>query len=214
MTIHDSFFTLNLMKMVLYLLAVLSVLITINCTSTPSEAEDSMKTAEYFLLDDFTGPVSALNTQWEGFTDRVMGGVSDISVSRMSESDMIFIRMQGAVSTKNNGGFIQIRLKLKSKSSDFNIADYQGIRLTARGINSGYYIFVRTSSTIFPWQYYSSEILVREDWSSVDIPWSSFKKGDFGTFGKLNSKKINSIAIVAYGKDFDARFDVTEIGFY
>ena len=68
------------------------------------------------LIDDFsrTDLVSALGTEWRGVSDRVMGGVSQESVSRSVEGDRPSLHLQGDVRLENNGGFIQAALDLSS----------------------------------------------------------------------------------------------------
>lgn len=168
----------------------------------------------YLLLDDFSGERSVLNTEWEGFTDRVMGGVSEMSVTRVPDRAHPFIRMQGTVSLENNGGFVQIRLKLASSLSTFDASGYQGIRLSVRGEGESYYIFLRTANTLLPWKYYAASVSVSEDWQALEIPWSAFKGGDYGRVGRLRTDRLKSVALVAYGKAFDARIDMREIGLY
>jgi len=63
-----------------------------------------------------------------------MNGVSDMFVSKMSDSEGNYIRMKGKVSMENNSGFIQIRQKLASSLSVFDGSSYQGIRLKIRGL--------------------------------------------------------------------------------
>lgn len=168
----------------------------------------------YVLLDDFQGEESLLQTEWEGFTDRVMGGVSDMTVIRMNDSQGPFLRMAGRVSLENNGGFIQVRLKLASGFSSFDGSGYRGLRLTVRGEGSGYYIFARTSATVLPWKYYTAPVPVTDEWRTVDIPWSAFGPGDYGRLGRFRPDKLKSVALTAYGGDFNARIDLREIGFY
>lgn len=166
------------------------------------------------LLDDFSTEFSTLKNPWTGFTDSVMGGKSDITVSRVSDSETDYIRMTGNVSLENKGGFIQVRQKLSTSKRIFDGSEYQGIRLNVRGIGSGYYIFLRTSNTRLPWQHFSAAIQVKPDWQVVEIPWEAFKKGDYGNWGKFKPDKLKSLAIVAYGKAFKAQIEVQEIGFY
>lgn len=66
------------------------------------------------ILDDFTSQsgTSTYGTAWQGFTDRVMGGRSDMRAGISRESGDSFLRMAGVVSLENNGGFIQARLPL------------------------------------------------------------------------------------------------------
>jgi hypothetical protein len=168
----------------------------------------------YLLLDDFSTDRSTLDTAWEGFTDRVMGGVSQISVLRIPDPQGTFIRMRGRVSLENNGGFVQIRLKLTSSLRCFDGSTYRGIRLRVRGEGSGYYIFLRTANTIVPWKYYAAPVPVDSDWQVVDIPWSDFEAGDYGRLGRLRTDRLRSVALVAYGKAFDAQVDLKEIGLY
>ena len=143
-----------------------------------------------------------------------MGGKSEMSTAIMQEDGRRFIRMSGDVSVKNNGGFIQTRLKLASGLGTFDASDYRGIRLRVRGEGTGYYIFLRTSSTVFPWLHYKAPINTGEGWTTVDIPWSEVEKGDFGSPGKFKPSKLKSLALVAYGRDFRAEVDLQEIGLY
>lgn len=168
----------------------------------------------FLLLDDFSKDSSQLHTQWEGFTDQVMGGVSEQSVFRLSEGNEFYIRMSGDVSLDNNGGFIQIRLPLAGTFQTFDGSDYKGIRLKIRGKGNGYYIFIRTTRTILPWKFYKSKIPMSEEWDTVFLPWESFEEGDYGFLVDFNPAKIKNLALVAYAEAFRAEVDLTEIGLY
>ena len=80
-----------------------------------------------------------------------MGGVST-GKFRVEEVDERRYRMTGDVSTKNNGGFIQIRTKL---IPGINSKDYNGIYIKVYGNEKNYNIHLRTGLTLAPWQYYS-----------------------------------------------------------
>ena len=75
---------------------------------------------DYLGLDDFGGPGSTLPSRWAGFSDRVMGGVSELTARVVAESGDRFLRMSGRVSTRNNGGFIQVRLTVGSDVRPFD----------------------------------------------------------------------------------------------
>lgn len=171
-------------------------------------------TAGYLKLDDFSGDRSSLGTAWEGFSDRVMGGVSELSSEVVTDGALRYLRMSGRVSTKNNGGFIQVRLLLGSDFSPFDGSSYNGVRLVVRGTGDGYYLHLRTAGMVLPWKYYAAPVSITANWTTVDIPWSAFEKGDFGTMGRMNPRRLKSLAVVAAKKDFDALIDVREIGFY
>ena len=63
--------------------------------------------------DDLFFPIEQ-NTisDWNYVSDRVMGGVSTGGASLEKDGDVTFARLAGNVSTRNNGGFIQLRSKV------------------------------------------------------------------------------------------------------
>ncbi len=142
--------------------------------------------------------------KWEFLTDQVMGGVSTGKLDIVNENDTYFIRLSGKVSTKNNGGFIQFRSNFNSKK------EFEGIKIKAKGIPSDYYIHIRTSFLLLPWQYYSGKFTVTKEWSEIKIPFNDFKKSNFYQPSQFNSSDIKSIGFVAFGKDFDAQLDLIE----
>ena len=83
---------------------------------------------------------------WSFFTDGVMGGVSSGKAFFGKSGTDNFVRLEGKVSTANNGGFIQIRHSLEKYLND----DIKGISLKVRGNGEKYYIFIRTTSTLLP----------------------------------------------------------------
>jgi len=176
--------------------------------------EEAIDMESYFLLDDFADDRSAIDTEWKGFTDQVMGGVSDMTVVKVPDPKGPYLRMSGAVSLENNGGFIQLRLMLGRWNGGFDGRSFEGIRLKVRGEGEGYFIFLRTTTMVMPWQYFAAPVPVTDEWQVVDIPWTAFKPGDYGRLGRLRIRRLRSLALVAYGKEFDARVDLTEIGLY
>jgi hypothetical protein len=168
----------------------------------------------YMILDGFSSPRSTLGTSWEGFSDRVMGGLSDIASRVVTEGDVRYLALSGHVSTRNNGGFIQVRLKTGSDLAPFDGSRFHGVRLVARGSGSGYFLHARTAGMALPWKYYAAPVPLTAAWTSIDIPWSSFQAGDFGSMGPFRPGRLKSLALVAAKGDFDALFEVREIGFY
>lgn len=79
-----------------------------------------------------------------------MGGVStgEVSYSKLNNENQAYI--SGNVSTKNNGGFIQIRRSL----TDVNLKNAQSIKINTSGNNQEYFLHLRTKGTLLPWQYY------------------------------------------------------------
>ena len=142
--------------------------------------------------------------EWEYISDKVMGGISEGKAEIINGKETL-LRLSGKVSTKNNGVFIQVR-STKEISSD----NFSGIKLKVRGNPSSYYIHVRTNSLIFPWQYYSGEFSVDNNWKYVKIHFKDFKKSNFYQSLNFSSSEIKSIGFVAFGKDFEAKLDIME----
>ena len=160
--------------------------------------------AQDMFKDNFSN-----NEQWRYIADDVMGGVSTGYVEyQIIEEDIIAV-LKGNVSTENNGGFIQIRRDLK----DINLENANSIKLVAKGNSQKYYIFLRTTGTILPWQYYASEFTVNEIFNEFVLPIKDFEKSGFLLAKKINPKKITSIGIVAFGRDHLAELYVKEIKF-
>tara|TARA_R110002072_G_scaffold18700_1_gene69776 strand:+ start:7354 stop:7908 length:555 start_codon:yes stop_codon:yes gene_type:complete len=162
--------------------------------------------ADDMLVENFALQPEA---RWRFFTDGVMGGVSNGQVDFVREGDHVHAHMTGTVSTANNGGFIQIRMDLPDAP-----ADASGVRLLVRGNDQQYYVHLRTSGTILPWQYYQAGFPVTDDWTEVRLPFS-----DFEPSGRLlrrvpRADSLRSVGIVAYGRDHQAEIDVREVAFY
>jgi hypothetical protein len=169
---------------------------------------------DYLLLDDFSAQQSGRAAAWEGFSDRVMGGVSDMSSRIVTEGAQRYLAISGHVSTRNNGGFIQMRLKVGSDAAPLDGSRFQGVRLVARGSGAGYYLHARTAGMVLPWKYYAAPITISSNWTTIDIPWSEFEQGDFGRLGEFRTSRLKSLAVVAAKSDFDALIEVREIGLY
>jgi hypothetical protein len=158
-------------------------------------------------IEDFT---MQPETRWRFFTDAVMGGKSSGQVAFMQDEGQTFARMTGRVSTANRGGFIQIRTDLASPPPEGTA----GVRLVVRGNGERYFVHLRTTGTVLPWQYYQAGFDVTRDWSEVRLPFAAFKASGALLRATPAPGSTRSVAVVAYGRDHDARIDVREVGFY
>ncbi len=164
------------------------------------------------ILDNLTNPgITKQNQNWAFFTDGVMGGLSQgkAIISNVKGHDCY--HMTGNVTTENNGGFIQIRNKLKPTIST---KEYQGIYLKVYGNNESYSIHVRTAMTMAPWQYYKYNFKTTKEWNEIKAPFNKFQRSNVYQPNNLVGQKINSIGLVAGFKDFEADICLSEIGFY
>ena len=122
----------------------------------------SSQAADELLLDDFTdqGGLSSFGTRWNGFTDRVMGGRSEMQAGVVETDGGPALRMRGSVRLDNNGGFIQVRLPLEVDGGTLDASDFDGVALEVRGAPGPYFIHLRTPDCRRPWQYYRAELRV------------------------------------------------------
>jgi len=156
--------------------------------------------AETMFKDNFQDP-----SQWRYIGDNVMGGISTGEVHYQEN----VATLTGNVSTENNGGFIQIRMNLDK----INLDKAKSIKLIAKGNNQKYFVHLRTTGTLLPWQYYQAEFIVEENFKEFILPIEDFKKSGSLMLKKVNPKKITSIGLVAYGRDHEAELVIKEIEF-
>ena len=149
------------------------------------------------------------NVDWVFFSDQVMGGRSEGKAKVFTNAEPQFIRLEGNVTTANNGGFIQIRTSVSGLTEKL-----KGISLKIRGNGERYYVFIRTAGTMLPWQYYKADFLTKREWSEVHIEFKSFIRSSAWLGQKILPEKIKSIGIVAFGRDHKALIDVASLQFF
>ena len=171
----------------------------------------STQAADELLIDDFTGRdgLSSFGTRWNGFTDRVMGGRSDMQTGVVETKAGPALRMRGSVRLDNNGGFIQVRLPLETGGETLDATDFSGVALEVRGTPGPYFIHLRTPDCRRPWQYYRAELPVTREWTKAFVPLADFKGKSIRAAADFSN--LRSIALVAYGEAFEAELEVRRL---
>jgi len=149
-------------------------------------------------------------TQWDYFSDQVMGGVSEGRASFEQIDNQPVLRLTGTVSTQNRGGFIQARAELAAALP----ATAQGVILSLRGNDQTYFIHLRTNRTVLPWQFYQASFQATGAWQEVRIPFSDFSPQGRLLRQSFDVRAVQSLAIAAYGRDHTADLSVRAVGFY
>ena len=168
--------------------------------------------AKDMILDQLKNPkLTNQFQQWNFITDQVMGGVSTGKFKVEEIDGRKCYRMTGDVSTKNNGGFIQIRAKLSPK---INSKNYSGVYVKVYGNEKNYNLHLRTGLTLAPWQYYSYTFASTKKWIKIRAPLKEFKKSNFYQPKSILGQNIISIGLVAGFDDFKSDICLGEIGFY
>ena len=151
---------------------------------------------------------------WQFVSDGVMGGVSTGKLQFEEEDDIKFGRLTGTVSTKNNGGFIQFRASLSLNKQDNSGKDIKGVRLSVRGNGTEYFIHFRTADNWSPSDYYFAKFNAAAEWTNIDLPFQNFERSRSDRSILLKGRNIQSMGIVAYGRDHTADISVSRIEFY
>ncbi len=164
------------------------------------------------IIDDRSSgsTYSNMGNEWRLVTDQVMGGVSEGSLFLDSYLGRDCMKMKGQVSTRNNGGFVQIALDLTADKT-FNASEYEGILLDISG-NNEQYNHIRTSDLWFPWQSYRASFNATEEWKTVKIPFSELTP--YRTTQAFRKKAIKRIGLVAIGRQFNAELCIGSVTFY
>ena len=149
-------------------------------------------------------------TEWRYISDQVMGGVSEGGARAEAVDGEMYLRLTGAVSTENNGGFIQARADLDRGFP----AEAQGIVLQVRGNGERYYVFLRTRGTILPWQFYNAPFQTSGEWQTVRLPFTAFQPSGRMLRATPLPDTVTSLGVVAYGRDHRADVTARWIGLY
>jgi hypothetical protein len=195
------------MKYKLYSITTLLIGLMMN-----SGVTDNVLANDLVIDDRSSGDLNSnLGLEWRLFTDTVMGGISRGNLSLDTHEGRNCLRMQGDVSTDNNGGFVQIALPL-SRQEHFDASAYAGIEMEVAGNNETYNIHLRTAGLWFPWQSYRSSFTATKDWQKIRVPFTSFKP--YKTTKKFRPSKLERIGLVAIGREFHADMCLASISFY
>ena len=143
---------------------------------------------------------------WAYLADTVMGGVS----KGKAEFSAGALRLTGQVSTKNNGGFIQVRTRI----SQSDPVGKTGIKIRVKGNGENYYLHIRNGSTRLPWHYYTASFQTSEQWKDVILSFDDFEKSATLMPRNLKAATIKTIGLVAYGKDHYADVFIANLEFY
>ena len=191
-----------------YFSFLLLTLISINFSMAENMIIDDMKNQTGIPDEEFC---EGGNAKWCFVTDKVMGGISNGSLEFKQEDETYFYRMTGKLSLENNGGFIQFRTKIENHPKG---KSFRGVRLRVRGNNNEYTVHIRTKYLFLPWQYYESAFQATDTWTTVELPFTTFRKSNFYQPSYVSSQDIKTIGIVAIGREFVAEIDLASIELY
>ena len=156
------------------------------------------------IIDDLSRepPMAVIGSNWQLFTDQVMGGASKGTMARDAIANRAAIRIRGDVSLENNGGFIQIALDLSPDGRVVDASAWSGIELDVFGNGAEYGVHLRTDALTRPWQSYRQIFKADSEWRTVQLPFDGFVPNR--TDIPLDTHRLRRIGIVAIGRAFFA----------
>ena len=180
----------------------------------PNAATSETAATDKLLLTDFTGerPYYMDGVRWRGFSDQVMGGISEAAFGQDTIGGKTVARMTGNVTRESNGGFIQLSLSFGRWNSEFDASAYSGIEMLVYGNNEDYNLHVRTSDCGWYEQSYRMTFFAKPEWQTVRVPWSAFEPN--GLRAPLDTGALNRIAILGWMREFRADISLAQMSLY
>lgn len=166
------------------------------------------------VIDDLScpHPKAANGAVWQMITDRVMGGISQGTMQRDMVAGRIALRMQGAVSLENNGGFVQMALDLAPDARPINACRWTGIEIDVLGNGARYNLHLRTADVTRPWQSYRHAFAATPEWQTHRLPFASFERHRIDR--PLDPGTLRRLGLVAIGHAMTADLALGGVRFY
>lgn len=166
------------------------------------------------LISDFrSGEVeSDVPGSWQGYSDRVMGGVSDANFEPDVIDGVGCIRLRGRVTRDNGGGFIQMARYMGERRSGFDASAYKGLEMMVWGNNESYNVHLRTSDVRWYDQSYRATITAKPTWQTIRLAWSDFVPNDIDV--PVKTSGLQRIGLLGWMREFQADLALARMSFY
>jgi hypothetical protein len=170
--------------------------------------------ADRLVLSRFDGDGEYLapGVGWRGFSDRVMGGVSDAQFGRDVIAGRRCIRLTGTVTRDSGGGFVQMALYLGGRNRPFDGSAWSGVELEVFGNDEDYNVHVRTSDCGWYDDSYRYSFRAPARWSTLRIGWSEFVPNSVRA--PLDPSRLERIAVLGWMREFEADIALAALSLY
>ncbi|MBT8445448.1 MAG: CIA30 family protein [Gammaproteobacteria bacterium] len=146
--------------------------------------------------------------RWRGFTDRVMGGVSDADFGASIVDGRRCARMSGNVTRDSGGGFIQMAMYLDR----FSASGYAGLELFVFGNGEDYNLHVKTTDCRRHDQSYRATFHSEPRWQTIRLPWEALSPNRVAA--PLDTSNLRRIGLLGWMRDFQADLALGAIALY
>lgn len=174
-------------------------------------AADPGEQGNRLILSDFTPaePYVTTGVGWRGFTDRVMGGVSDASFDRDEIGGVRCMRMTGDVTRDFGGGFVQMAMYF---DGDADASGYAGIELLVHGNDEDYNLHIRTADCGWHDESYRTTFRAKPEWQTVRLAWDAFRPN--AVDAPLDPSRLRRIGLLGWMREFEADLGLARIALW
>lgn len=175
------------------------------------------------VIDDMSDPFpfTSSGAQWQGITDRIMGGMSNGSLSRETIGGKVANVLRGNVAD-NTSGFIQMVTDLSldpSMDRFVDASEYDGVEIEVycegSDVEENFNMHLRTPACDRSRSSYRSTFAIRPgQWAMVRLPWDSFEGYGPGPDSTPFVPSLRRLGVVSVGEAKEVVVAVGRIGFY
>ena len=178
----------------------------LNSWASPATQNDRL------VLSNFPNGYMHPGAGWRGFSDRVMGGISNATLNSATVGGKNCIRLSGNVTRESNGGFIQMAMYFGRSYDELDGSGYSGLELLVYGNNEDYNLHVRTSDCGWYDESYRMTFFAEPRWQRIRVSWDDFTPN--GLDMPLNNARLQRIAVLGWMREFKADIALAEISLY
>lgn len=166
------------------------------------------------VLSDFSTlePRIAEGVVWHGFSDRVMGGVSDATLSHDAVGGAHGLRLTGHVTRDHGGGFVQMAADLGGTGRALDASSYAGVEALIFGNGEDYNIHIRTADCSWYDESYRATVHAGPQWQRIRIRWDAFEP--HGVHLPLDPSHLRRIGLLGWMREFDADLALGELSLF
>lgn len=151
--------------------------------------------------------MKVLHPDWEYVADGVMGGVSRGQAGPAQVAGRAAMRLSGAVSTDNGGGFIQMAFDLAEDAGGWT-----GLELDVYGNDERYDLRLRTTRLTRAWQSFRTEFVATAAWTTIKVPFDALEA--YRTDAIFDASELRRVGVVAVGREFVVDVAVSGVRLY
>ena len=166
------------------------------------------------VLSDFSrdDPIPIDGAQWRGFSDRVMGGVSDAELNTDVIAGRPCIRLTGNVTRDSGGGFVQMALYLGRRRSYFDASRFRGVELLVYGNDEDYNAHIKTADSQWHSQSYRATFHAAQRWQRIRLTWADFKPNDLTV--PMDTYRLQRLGLLGWMREFQADLALAEAALF